>query len=61
MLGPSVYIIRPTSPKGKAWLDENVPDGTWAMGGIVVEWRYMDDIWDGVKAEGLETEFEVVS
>jgi hypothetical protein len=31
------------------------------MGGIVVESRYMLDLWKGIKAEGLETRFEVVS
>lgn len=61
MLAPSVYVIRPLTPLGRKWLDDNVPDGTWAMGGVVVEWRYLDDIWEGVQAEGLESEFEVVS
>jgi hypothetical protein len=61
MLGPTVYILQAKTPAAEAWLDDNVPDATYAMGGVVVEHRYMPDLWAGIKDASLETEFEVVS
>jgi len=61
MLGPTVYIIRPITTQAQEWMDENVPDATYAMGGVVVEHRYMPDLWAGIREAELETQFEVVS
>jgi hypothetical protein len=51
----SIVLIRPVSPLGKTWLDENVGDeNTLTLGGAVVcEPRYVSDIFCGAVAEGL--------
>jgi hypothetical protein len=52
----SLFLIRPVSPIGKTWLDENVGDeNTLTFGGAVVcEPRYTEAIWRGAKAAGLD-------
>ena len=51
----SLYLIRPVSPAGKSWLDENVGDeNTLTFGGAVVcEPRYVEQIYFGAKQAGL--------
>jgi hypothetical protein len=51
----SLYLIRPLSPSGKAWLDENVGDSeTLTFGGAVVcECRFVEDILRGAVEAGL--------
>ncbi len=51
----SLFLIRPISPIGKQWLDENVGDeNTLTFGGAVVcEPRYVEAIFLGAQAEGL--------
>jgi hypothetical protein len=51
----SIFLIRPVSPAGKTWLDENVGDEetqTWG-GAIVCEPRYIDAIAYGAIQAGL--------
>ncbi len=37
--GGSVYLLRPTSPVGVAWVDQNIsPDATWF--GVRIECEY---------------------
>jgi hypothetical protein len=51
----SVFLIRPVSPAGQSWLDENVGDSeTMTFGGaIVCEPRYVDAIYHGAVRTGL--------
>ena len=51
----SIFLIRPVSPAGQSWLDENVGDsGTLTFGGAVVcEPRYVEAIYRGAIADGL--------
>ena len=51
----SLFLIRPVSPNGKQWLDENVGDeNTLIFGGAVVcEPRYVEAIMDGAIEAGL--------
>ena len=51
----SVFLIRPISPIGKQWLDENVGDeNTLTFGGAVVcEPRYVEAIMHGAIEAGL--------
>lgn len=54
----SIIILIGTSVEGNEWMDENVGDDetlTWG-GGIVVEPRYIDDIVEGARQDGLEVE-----
>ena len=51
----SVFLIRPISPAGQSWLDENVGDSeTLTFGGaIVCEPRYVEAIYHGAVQDGL--------
>jgi hypothetical protein len=51
----SLFLIRPVSPAGQNWLDENVGDAeTLTFGGaIVCEPRYVEAIIRGASAAGL--------
>ena len=51
----SLFLIRPVSPIGQLWLDENVGDeNTLTFGGAVVcEPRYVKAIYFGAKQAGL--------
>lgn len=51
----SVFLLRPVSPVGQAWLQENViGDETQLFGNAVVcEPRYLADIVFGARGEGL--------
>lgn len=58
----SVYVVQPKNEKCKVWLVEHT-EGNWAMGGLVVEWRYIDDLVGGMEEEGLEKgkDFRILS
>jgi hypothetical protein len=51
----SLFLIRPVSPIGKQWVDENVGDeNTLTFGGAVVcEPRFVESIYFGAKQAGL--------
>jgi hypothetical protein len=51
----SLFLIRPTSPAGQVWLDENVGDeNTQTFGSaIVCEPRYVEAIYRGAESDGL--------
>jgi hypothetical protein len=52
--GGTVYLLRPVSPTGAAWVDEHIPeDATWFGGAVVVEHRYIRDIVVGAVTDGL--------
>jgi hypothetical protein len=51
----SLFLLRPVSPIGQSWLDENVGDeNTLTFGGaIVCEPRYVEPIYFGAVQAGL--------
>jgi hypothetical protein len=51
----SLFLIRPVSPAGKTWLDENVGDSeTLTFGGATVcEPRFVEPIYRGAIEAGL--------
>lgn len=53
----SLFLLIPQTVQANDWIDENIPADaqTWA-GGIVVEHRYISDIVDGIRCDGLEVE-----
>jgi len=60
--GRSVYILVPLNRLAKSWIESNIgPDLTWAMGGIVVEHRFIDDVVRGINGLALGQFFEVRS
>lgn len=51
----SILIFRGTSPEGKRWMAEHLPEDAQRWGrGIVVEPRYAGAIIDGAINDGLE-------
>jgi hypothetical protein len=54
----SLFLIRPVSPAGQTWLDENVGDeNTLTFGGAVVcEPRYVKAVMRGAQSDGLEVQ-----
>lgn len=50
----SVYLLTPVSPRGEAWATEHLPEDAQRLGsGIAVEHRYIGDIVQGIKSDGL--------
>jgi len=50
----SIYLLRPTSRRGRRWVDARITadHSEWA-GAIVVEHRYIGEIVRGALADGL--------
>lgn len=51
----SLVILYPQTTQAQAWMDEHLPDDvqTWGHNGVVVEPRYVSDIIDGMREDGL--------
>lgn len=50
----TIYTLLAVTEAAKAWVDENLPDDAQTFGGaVVVEHRYIDDIVNGINADGL--------
>ena len=55
----SIFLLGARTDAGRAWIAEHiaVTDETMTWGGaIVVEWRYIKDIVEGARADGLVVE-----
>lgn len=52
----SIFTMDGVSVAGSAWMDEHLPeDGPfWGSHAYVVEPRYVEDIVNGARADGLE-------
>ncbi len=51
----SIFLLKPESEKGKAWVTEHIdPDAMTCGNSIVVEHRFINDIIDGFTADGLK-------
>lgn len=52
--GGSVYLLTPQTDAGRAWKDQYLPSDAQTLGnGIAVEWRYVNDICNGIMNDGL--------
>lgn len=49
----AIVLFQAHTDAARAWWDENVQDGITFAGARVVEWRYAQDIIQGIAAEGL--------
>lgn len=51
----SIVLLTPLTPAAHAWAEEFLPDDaqTWGPGSVVVEPRYIADIVDGIRGDGL--------
>jgi hypothetical protein len=49
----TIVLVRPLTDDVKRWLEENTAeDAVWFGGALVVEPRYLDDLYHGLVAEG---------
>jgi hypothetical protein len=50
----SIFILTPLTDDGDEWVSQHIPEDAarWG-GGIVVEARYIDDIVEGIRDDGL--------
>ncbi len=50
----TIFLVRGQSVAGAEWIVEHLPDDAMRFGGaIVVEHRFIDDIVNGMQADGL--------
>lgn len=51
----SLWLVRAESDAGHAWLDETAPEDAQFFGGsMVVEPRYINDVFNAAREAGLE-------
>ena len=52
--GGSVYLLCPLTDEARDWTKENIPEDAQTLGpNIAVEHRYIEDIVEGIRADGL--------
>jgi hypothetical protein len=50
----SIFLLQPHTVTAREWIDENLPEDAQYFGSAVaVEHRYILDIVDGIKGDGL--------
>jgi len=53
--GSGLMLVRPVTDRAEQWIKENVQeDAQWYGPALVVEWRYLEALVDGMRADGLE-------
>ena len=51
----TVYAMHPLTEAAQRWLDDNIgSDAIYMQGALMVEWRYVDEIIEGMLDDGLE-------
>ena len=58
----SIYLLDPLSERAKAWVDDHIAEDHRTFGGrIIIEHRYVDDIYHGLIKAGLKlgTDFQI--
>ena len=53
--GGTIYTVTPRTKQGEHWLSDNVASEPWQWlgGALCVEHRYIADLVDGMRADGL--------
>lgn len=50
----TIFLLRPASLAAEAWIIDNLPEDVPTFGGgVVVEHRYIGDIVEGIRSDGL--------
>ena len=50
----TLFLLRPHTPAAQTWIDANLASDHMMFGGaVVIESRYLDDIINGVRTDGL--------
>jgi hypothetical protein len=53
----SIWLARPLTRAGKAWIEDKVSDDAmWYGAALAIEARYVGDIVDGMAEDGLKVE-----
>ena len=53
----SLYLLIPQTDAAEQWIEDNLPEDAPRLGkNVAVEHRYIYDIVDGIRADGLEVE-----
>lgn len=55
----TIATCRPETPLAQAWLDEHCPDSpdrTYWGSALVVEWRYLSTLIQGMQQDGLHVQ-----
>lgn len=54
----TIYVLTPETDQARAWVDEYLPSDAmrWGRNGVVVEHRYIADIVEGIRADGMEVQ-----
>jgi hypothetical protein len=51
----SIGLLFPMTDEARSWVDEHISsDAQWFGKGLVIEWRYLDSIIEGITGDGLE-------
>ncbi|MGB7934705.1 MAG: hypothetical protein WCH04_21290 [Gammaproteobacteria bacterium] len=51
----SISLLYPMTDEARGWIDEHISDeAQWFGKGLVIEWRYVDPIIEGIVNDGLE-------
>lgn len=54
----SISLLHPRSEAGHAWIAENIPeDAQYFARAVVIEYRYVGDIVDGILSDDLSIDF----
>lgn len=52
---PTVCVFEPQNDAARVWLSDNVQDdATWALGGVAVEPRFVNDLIAGIEDSGFQ-------
>lgn len=50
----TIYLLTPLTDSAKEWVTEHLPeDAQWFGNGVVIEWRYIACIVQGIQDDGL--------
>jgi len=50
----TISTLTPVTEGAKDWIDEHIPDDAqWFGRSLVIEWRYVEDIYNGILGDGL--------
>lgn len=52
--GGTIYLLHPNTLKAQVWVNEHLPEDRQTFGNAVaVEHRYIGDVVDGIRSDGL--------
>ena len=55
---PTVFLLRPTTARAKAWVEQNVHHEMTIDGGIPIDPRHIDAVLIGLEEAGLQEDID---